>query len=211
MPYPYIDTPRTEVDGNATYLNTGYGSTGRTRLSALDSVENSFATPSKENDIIKAIEDARKRNSSTTLRINSPPAAANHKQGGKSDHRRQFPTAGPARREFTPLMESATRNNMLKKNRVSIGGPDTPAYPKKKKDRSSLNTPGLPEASGIEEEDQTSSDQVTPVPQAVSSSPQGTPLPMLPGRDSGGILSDGQNMMTLKEQEKVTSVRRASD
>lgn len=199
MPYPYIDTPLTGVGGNATYL--GHRSAGRTHLSALDSVENSFQTPSKEGDVIKSIEDDRKRRA-------SPRGAwpVRTKSGGKSG--RQLPTAGPATKgEFTPLMQSATRNNMLKINRGSSGvggGPKTPAFLKENY-RSNANTPGLPEVTGIDDEDQTYDDEITPVPQAASSSVQGTPLPMLPGRDGGGILNDGQNMMTLKEQEKVAS------
>lgn len=48
-------------------------------------------------------------------------------------------------------------------------------------------------------------EEPTPLPQVASSSAQSTPLPTLPGRDGGGgVLNDGQKMMTLKEQEKVS-------
>ncbi|CAG8878106.1 unnamed protein product [Penicillium nalgiovense] len=56
MAFPYIDTPRTEYDGNATYLTTGFRSAGRHNLSALESLENSFQTPSKDNDVIKGFD-----------------------------------------------------------------------------------------------------------------------------------------------------------
>lgn len=82
------------------------------------------------------------------------------------------------------------------------GGPKTPAYLKSNY-RSNGNTPGLPEMTGIYEDDMME-DEATPVPHVASSSAQSTPLPMLPGRD-GGFLNDGQNMMTLKEQERVLS------
>ena len=43
----------------------------------------------------------------------------------------------------------------------------------------------------------------TPMPNAISSSAQSTPLAQLPGRDGrGGVVGDG-NMMTLREQENV--------
>ncbi|EEP81973.1 predicted protein [Uncinocarpus reesii 1704] len=46
-------------------------------------------------------------------------------------------------------------------------------------------------------------DDATPVPQVASSSPQSTPLPLLPARNgSGGFVRD-ENMMTLREQENV--------
>lgn len=203
MPYPYIDTPRTEVDGNATYLTNGYRSAGRTHLSALDSVENSFQTPSKDEDIIKVIEDRRKRNSGG-FKLSTPRAGTGPKSTRSAlNDRRQLPTVAPARGEFTPLMQSATKNNMMKNMSAArgAGGPKTPAYLRQSY-RSNAHTPGLPEMTDIYEEDATD-DQATPVPQVASSSAQSTPLPMLPGRDGGGVLNDGQNMMTLKEQEKV--------
>jgi hypothetical protein len=57
----------------------------------------------------------------------------------------------------------------------------------------------------VYEDDATATGDATPLPQVASSSAQSTPLPMLPGRDGGGVLNDGQNMMTLKEQEKVSN------
>lgn len=82
-------------------------------------------------------------------------------------------------------------------------GLKTPAYLKASYP-SDENSPGLPEMSYVDEED-TTDDQPTPLPQMSSSSAQSTPLPSLLGKKGDGILSDGQNMMTLKEQEKVCS------
>jgi hypothetical protein len=201
MAFPYIDTPRTEIDGNATYLTNGFRSAGRTHLSALDSVENSFHTPSKDNDALKGFDHGRRRASGGT-KLNTPRAA-----GPKSTRSalRHLPAAAPAKGEFTPLMKSATKNNYLKNVSTARGtdGPKTPAYMREGY-RSNGHTPGLPamDMSDIYEEDATV-DDATPVPQAVSSSAQSTPLPALPGRDGTGLLGDGQNMMTLKEQERV--------
>ncbi|KAI9929224.1 hypothetical protein ASPWEDRAFT_149861 [Aspergillus wentii DTO 134E9] len=200
MAFPYIDTPRTEVDGNATYLTNGFRSVGRNNLSALDSVENSFQTPSKDEDILKALSNGRRR-SSGGFKLSTPRAGSGPKSTRSAlDDRRHLPAAAPAKGEFTPLMKSATKNNYLKNLSTArgSGAPKTPAYLRASY-RSNLNTPGLPpmEMTGIDEEDATD-DQPTPLPNVASSSPQGTPLPLLPGRDGG----DGQNM-TLKEQENM--------
>lgn len=217
----YIDTPRTEFNGNATSLTTGYRSAGRTRLSALDSVENSFQTPSKEGeDVIKLAGDARRRRDSAamfkagTSRTGSMPKSTRNSSGSlQADHRRQLPPAMSAHGEFTPLMRSATRNNFLRTQAggsratgVSAAGvPKTPAYLKPGY-RSNGNTPGLPtvDATDIYGDDVTD-DQPTPLPQVVSSSAQSTPLPRLAPRDGGGVL-DGQNGLTLREQEKVSYI-----
>ncbi|RJE23453.1 spindle-pole body protein [Aspergillus sclerotialis] len=201
MVVPYIDTPRTEVDGNATYLTNGLRSVGRTNLSALDSVENSFQTPSKDEDILNA---GRRRNSSR-FKLTTPRAGSGPKSMRSAlNDRRQLPTAGSGKGEFTPLMQSVTRNNALKNMSTAKGAdPKTPAYLRASY-RSNANTPGLPpmDMTGIDEEEVTDN-QPTPLPQVASSSAQSTPLPTLPGRNGGGVLSDGQNMMTLKEQEKI--------
>ena len=66
MAFPYIDTPRTEADGNATFLtNGGLRSALRPNLSVLDSAENSFQIPSKDEDIIRSIEKRRNGDMST--------------------------------------------------------------------------------------------------------------------------------------------------
>lgn len=204
MAFPYIDTPRTEIDGNATYLTHGLRSAGRTHLSALDSVENSFHTPSKDKDVLKGLDDARKRNSGG-FKHGTPRATS----GPKSTRNplRHLPAAAPVKGEFTPLMKSATKNNFLKNVSTTRGtDPKTPAY-LRDGHRNNGRSPGLPamDMSSIYEEDATA-DEPTPVPQVASSSAQSTPLPGLPGRDGTGILTDGQNMMTLKEQERVSKI-----
>ncbi|EAW09522.1 putative spindle-pole body protein (Pcp1) [Aspergillus clavatus NRRL 1] len=198
MAFPYIDTPRTEVDGNATYLTNGYRSVGRHNLSALDSVENSFQSPSKDGDILKMLGDRRRSSGGNKL---STPRAGSGSRSTKSalKSRQHLPTIAPAKGEFTPLMQSATKNNLLR-NLSNAHDLKTPAYLRASY-RSNVNTPGLPpmEMTGIDEEDAT--EEPTLLPQVASSSVQGTPLPSL-RRDGGGVLNDGQNM-TLKEQEKM--------
>ncbi|KAF7718648.1 Uncharacterized protein PECH_008831 [Penicillium ucsense] len=202
MVVPYIDTPRTEIDGNATYLTNGFRSAGRTHLSALDSLENSFATPSKDHDVIRGFGDGRKRVSDVS---NSGTPRAN---GGTKSSRsalRQLPSAGPARGEFTPLMRSATKNNFLKNTNSNRGvdDPRTPSHLRETSRRSAAYTPRLPanDMSDIYEEEATV-DEPTPLPRVASSSAQSTPMPSLLGRDGRGVLGDGQNM-TLKEQERI--------
>ncbi|KAJ5574175.1 uncharacterized protein N7459_008602 [Penicillium hispanicum] len=201
MAFPYIETPRTEIDGNATYLTNGFRSAGRTHLSALDSVENSFHTPSKDNDVIKGFDEGRKRVSGS-FKTSTPRAGS----GPKSTRSalRHLPSAAPAKGEFTPLMRSAAKNNYLKNMSTTRGvdGPKTPAY-LRESNRGSTHTPGLPamDMTDIYEEDATGG-QPTPVPQVASSSVQSTPLPGFLGREGAGVLGDGQNM-TLKEQERI--------
>ncbi|GFF50756.1 spindle pole body protein pcp1 [Aspergillus udagawae] len=202
MAYPYIDTPRTEVDGNATYLTNGYRSVGRHNLSALDSVENSFQSPSKDGDVLKVLGDRRR--SSGGFKLSTPRAGSSSrpiKSALKS--RQHLPTVAPAKGEFTPLMQSATKNNLLRNLTTTRGAGDikTPAYLRASY-RSNVNTPGLPpmEMTGIDEEEDIT-EEATPLPQVASSSVQSTPLPSL--RRDGNVLNDGQNNMTLKEQEKL--------
>ncbi|KAG0159516.1 hypothetical protein PDIDSM_7038 [Penicillium digitatum] len=187
MAFPYIDTPRTEYDGNATYLTTGLRSAGRHHLSALDSLENSFQTPSKDNDVIKGFDK----------RV-TPRAGAASKSARSA--LRHLPTTAPAKGEFTPLMKSATKNNLLR-NMSARGtdGPKTPGY-QRETHRSNAHTPGLPamDMSDIYEEDRTM-EEATPVPHAASSSAQSTPLPGYSGRN-GGVLGDGGNNLSLKDQ-----------
>ncbi|KAJ5130597.1 uncharacterized protein N7515_006636 [Penicillium bovifimosum] len=187
MAFPYIDTPRTEYDGNATYLTTGFRSAGRHHLSALDSLENSFQTPSKDNDVIKGFD-----------RRVTPRAAASKSTRSAL---RNLPTTAPGKGEFTPLMKSATKSNLLRNMSTTRGtdGPKTPGY-RREASRSNAHTPGLPtiDMSDIYEEDRTM-EEATPVPHAASSSAQSTPLPRYAGRD-GGVLGDGRNNLSLKDQ-----------
>ncbi|OJJ51404.1 hypothetical protein ASPZODRAFT_379453 [Penicilliopsis zonata CBS 506.65] len=204
MALPYIDTPRTEA-GNATYLTNGYRSIGRTNLSALDSVENSFQTPSKDEDIIKILEDGRRRTSGG-FKVTTPRAGSGPKSNRSAlADRRHLPTIAPPKGEFTPLMKSATKNSFLKTlsaARGTTGTSKTPAHLRASY-RSNVNTPGLPamEMTDIYEEDG-SDDDPTPLPQVASSSAQSTPLPGLLGRNGRGMLDDA-NVLSLREQENV--------
>jgi hypothetical protein len=191
MAFPYIDTPRTEYDGNATYLTTGFRSAGRHNLSALDSLENSFQTPSKDNDVIKGFDK----------RVTPRAAAASKSTRSALRH---LPATAPGKGEFTPLMKSATKNNLLRNMSTTRGtdGPKTPGY-QREAYRSNAHTPGLPaiDMSDIYEEDRTM-EEATPVPHAASSSAQSTPLPRYAGRD-GAVLGDGRNNLSLKDQAMV--------
>ncbi|KAJ5499653.1 Spindle associated [Penicillium expansum] len=188
MAFPYIDTPRTEYDGNATYLTTGFRSAGRHHLSALDSLENSFQTPSKDNDVIKGFDK----------RVTPRAGAASKSTRSALRH---LPATAPEKGEFTPLMKSATKNNLLRNMSAARGtdGPKTPGY-QRETHRSNAHTPGLPamDMSDIYEEDRTM-EEATPVPHAASSSAQSTPLPGYSGRN-GGVLGDGGNNLSLKDQ-----------
>ena len=107
-------------------------------------------------------------------------------------------------------MRSVTRNNYLRNMSVVRGSgvPKTPAYLKDGY-RSNGNTPGLPpiDATNIYEDGGTTSmamDDITPLPQVASSSPNGTPLPSFSRKGgAGGVLDTDQNMLSLKEQENV--------
>ncbi|KAH8693003.1 putative spindle-pole body protein [Talaromyces proteolyticus] len=209
MPLPYIDTPRTEVDGNATYLTNGLRSAYRGNLSALDSVENSFQTPSKDEDIIKTLEGERRVSDKPNL--NTPRASSSAARTTRNVlyDRQNLPTAAVPKGEFTPMMRSVTRNNYLRNLSAvkASAAPKTPAY-LRQGNRSNGNTPGLPQidTTDLFDEGATSSlavHDVTPLPQVASSSPQSTPLPYL-SRSGNGLLSENdQNMLSLKEQENA--------
>lgn len=203
MAYKYIDTPRTEV-GNATYLTNGLRSTTRHNLSALDSVENSFLSPSADRDLLKTAEKRRNRKSGDfALRTPRAGAAPRSSKNGLQS-RRNLPNTAPQKGEFTPLMKSVTKNNFLRN--AGRGGPEIPAY--LQDDYRDPNTPGLPRIDGSEIYEDGSMNSIhdedaTPVPQVASSSPLSSPLPGFSGRNGrGGIIGD-ENMMTLKEQESV--------
>ena len=181
----YIDTPRTDA-GNTTFLNNAQD------LENL-SVENSFQIPANgENDLLKQLRTNRRGLDLRTPRSRAP-----------LNDRRNLPTA-PGHGEFTPLMKSVTKNNLLRNGKKN-GVPDTPAF-LKPGFKNSVESPALPapDGSAVYGDETASSlteqDQVTPIPQVASSSAQSTPLATLPKRDGGGLFADGA---TLKEQENV--------
>ncbi|KAM5435139.1 hypothetical protein MferCBS31731_006436 [Microsporum ferrugineum] len=189
MTFPYIDTPRTEVDGNATYISHGQRSATRHNLSALDSVENSFVSPTKDNDILKETSGSRNRQRRVSLRT---PRASQGLKSARYD-KRTLPNSALPKGEFTPLMNSVTKNNFLRTGGERARGvPATPAL--SKIDESNIYEGGSINSSAYD---------ATPVPQGAPSSGQSTPLPALPQRDgTGGVIRDGQNM-TLREQENI--------
>lgn len=194
MAYPYIDTPRTDA-GNATFVTNGARSVMRPNLDALNSVENSMISPSKDQDLIKSIREGRHK--STGLSMRTP------RGNGPLATRRNV----PAKEEFTPMLKSVTKNNAKRNFSVRRNVPPTPAF---LKDGNSViaATPGLPRADTMEGyEDTTDSgiDQATMPPQIVSSSPQSTPLAPFARDANGGLLNDGR-VHSLREQENVSRV-----
>ena len=175
-----IDTPRSEF-GNLTTA---------TNLGELDfSQEQSFQSPSRgNNDLVKQIQNSRRGITLKTPRSRMPFG---------DRHNIQAPQG-----EFTPLMKSVTRSNLLR----TQGNQVTPGFMRR---QNVAESPALPaEISGLYDGGDTESSydgngQDTPVPQMADSSAASTPLAMLPRRDGGGVLADGAASMTLKEQENV--------
>ena len=113
-----------------------------------------------------------------------------------------------ARQEFTPLLKSATRNQLLhqsvigdeKENSMNRGVPDTPAG-----FRSSYASEvhALPIDSSMLDDDTGSSappvDATPMAPAATSSMLSSTPMTEVPRRENG-VLDHG-NVMTLRDQE----------
>ncbi|KAI5289851.1 hypothetical protein KEM54_003070, partial [Ascosphaera aggregata] len=191
MAIPYIDTPRTEVDANATYLIHGFRSANRNNLSALDSLENSFQSPSKDGPLLKGV-DRRREN------IFKTPKGASSKSRIPLN-KRHLPKLGPGNGEFTPLLNSVVKNNLSHHRGNSY--PETPAPGL----RSQPDFSTTPRSENITYHDDGSDDtgfQATPLPQVADSSVESSPLPVLPDQN-GNIVGDGQKM-TLKEQEKAS-------
>ncbi|EEH09005.1 calmodulin-binding coil-coil protein [Histoplasma capsulatum G186AR] len=205
MALPYIDTPRTEIDANATYLTNGFRSAARNNLSALDSVENSFQSPSKDHDLLKGFETGRSRRRSG-FSLKTPRAGSGRNPTRNVFHdRRNLPTVPPPKGEFTPMLNSVTRNKLTRHDYSTRrrSGPETPAALRNGY-QGNRNTPGLPkmDVTGYGDDSTNLDGDPTPVPRIASSSTQSTPLPSLPGRN-GNVVGDGHNVMTLREQEKV--------
>jgi hypothetical protein len=189
MPHPdYIDTPQTAAD--ISYATNGLG-----RLDDL-SPEKSFASPSKGRDLIYGMRNGR------SLNLKTPRA-------GVRDPLRLLPNGVSKKGEFTPLMMSVTKRNHVRRASSRKAGVQTPSF---MGNNSRIEpTPALPrmgDDSHIHEEQTSSSAgdvaNETPMPNAVSSSAQSTPLAHLPGRDGRGVVVGDGNMMTLREQENVS-------
>ncbi|OJD16675.1 hypothetical protein AJ78_03185 [Emergomyces pasteurianus Ep9510] len=201
MALPYIDTPRTEIDPNITYITGGFQSAARNNLSALDSVENSFQSPSKDHDLIKGPGNGRSRKLSE---FKTPRPGSRLNPRNALYDQRHLPTVPSAKGEFTPMLNSASRNKLIHHNNSTHRrtGQKMPARLRNEY-HSSGNTPGLLNVDMTSYgDDSTNLDgDPTPIPQ-MGSSAQSTPLPTLPGRN-GTVVADGHNMMTLREQENV--------
>lgn len=182
MAYP--ETPQTDA-GNATYMSNAHN------LENF-SVENSFSSPSKNQDDLMSQVRRGRGTSLKTPRSRVPLT-----------DRRNLPTA--SRGDFTPLLQSAVKNNVLRNSKLG-GGPKTPAFLKDGYvDPNSVALPTI-DASGLYEDTRSSAEgsgNGSPVPQFVSSSVASTPLPGMPKRDAGGFVAGQGNGMTLREQENV--------
>ncbi len=184
-----IESPRTDF-GNATFAST--------QLPDF-SIEPSFISPPRElQNRVDSLGESRhgrpKSNNIATPGARRPLV-----------DRRNAPT-GPQRAEFTPLLKSVVKSNFTKANVAARtdGAPPTPAVLKPGY-LSNLNSPSLPfESTGINGDTEHSY-----VPEDSTMQPPGpgsaasTPLAMLPSSNHGGVVLDGQNVMSLREQENV--------
>ena len=186
----YIETPRTDA-GNFTFLTNGHKPEDF-------SVENTLLSPLKRkgnNDILAQMRRGRGVNLKTPgARL--PLADRNNNQ------------SNPAKQEFTPLLQSVAKKNLQRSAKLKHG-PDTPAFLKGSLQGS--DSPALPvlDTSTLYASHFGSSvvleDGDTPVPQVATSSSQSTPLVALPKRDAAGIVNEQGNLMTLREQENVST------
>lgn len=192
----YIDTPGTER-GDFTSLSNKH----------VDfSIVQPFASPSK--NPAENLRNAMRGMRGAPSQQNQQAVAATPRVRNPLVSRAN-PNGLPQKQEFTPLLKSAKRNQLLQQSileeKENTGGiPDTPAA-----FRSSYASQGgaLPVNSSMLEGDHTSSsinggNDVTPVlPGGQSSSMvDSTPIPAMPGNGAGGVLDQG-NVLTLRDQE----------
>lgn len=182
-----LDTPRTGL-GDATYLN---------QPDFDISQEQSFQSPSKDNNLLQQLQAGRrgpinlKTPRGSRALLSSRQNISNAFGGG----------------EFTPLLKSATRNSAFRLGKENV--PRTPAFlkPGGLDNVAEELSPLPPMGSSIYGDDtQHGSYAGTPMPILESSSPESTPMAMLPRRGEGagapGVLQDG-NQLSLREQENV--------
>jgi chromosome segregation ATPase len=177
-----LDTPRT-VNGDGTYL-------GGHALDFDISQEQSFLSPSKDNNLLSQLRNGRRGGDLRTPRSRATLG-----------DRRNMP-ASMAGGEFTPLLKSATRNSARMNGKENV--PSTPAFLRKgglEKIQEGFSP--LPAGSMYGDDSQTGSFTAgTPMPQ-VDSSTASTPMALLPRRSEGrGVLQDG-NQLSLREQENA--------
>ncbi|KAL1959797.1 hypothetical protein VTO42DRAFT_942 [Malbranchea cinnamomea] len=193
MTFPYIDTPRTELDGNATHLSNGPRSTTRHNLSAL-SIENSFQAPDKDRNLLQEFENVRTQK---TRGLSSRTPRVGQSSRSSQGNRQSLSGAATSKGEFTPLLKSVTKSNLLRTADRRARTRETPSY-RRTSGLSNIDEMDVDEDSSMDEDN-----DATPVPQVASSSVQSTPLPVLPRRGNNEVVGDGQNMMTLREQENM--------
>lgn len=184
-----IETPQTDA-GHAAYMSNAHN------LENFSIAESSFSSPSKHKDDLMS-EIRKGRGASLKTPRSRVPFT----------DRRNLPTT--SRGDFTPLLKSVVKNNVLRKSKLG-GGSQTPAFLKDGYvDSNSVALPTV-ETPALYEEDTRSSAEGpgngSPVPQFGSSSIASTPLPELPKRDAGGVLTGQGNIMTLREQENVSFI-----
>lgn len=155
-------------------------------------MDDSFASPSKnKDDLVSQLR--RGRGTSLKTPRSRIPLTERH----------NLPTA--SRGDFTPLLQSAVKNNVLRNSKLG-GGPKTPALPKDGYVDPNSTVLTTVDASGLNEDTRSSAEgsgNGSPVPQFVSSSVASTPLSEIPKPNAGGILAGQGNGMSLREQENV--------
>ncbi|KAF7939908.1 uncharacterized protein EAE98_000035 [Botrytis deweyae] len=178
-----LDTPRTAL-GDATYLGSH----------ALDfdiSQEQSFQSPSKDNNLVSQMQNGRRG-----VNIRTPRSRTT------LGDRRNLP-AGLGGGEFTPLLKNATMNSTRRNNKENVQA--TPAFLRAGGlDKIQEGFSPLPAGSAYgDDSTRTGSFMAgTPMPH-IDSSTASTPAALLPRRNEGpGVLQDG-NQLSLREQENV--------
>ncbi|KAI1751077.1 microtubule associated-domain-containing protein [Xylaria castorea] len=176
-----MDTPRSNL-GDATYL-------GRPPPDFDMTLEASFQSPSKDNNLVQQLRNGRALNLRTP-RGNRAPLG----------DRRNLP-AGIGGSEFTPMLKSATRNSARRRGKENTNGLTTPALGKIDEDMDMTNVPV--ESSLFGPSRNLSYMTASPLPEVEESSAASTPL-VQPTRRGGdkGPLQDG-NQLSLREQENV--------
>ncbi|ESZ96674.1 hypothetical protein SBOR_2933 [Sclerotinia borealis F-4128] len=176
-----LDTPRTAL-GDATYLGSH----------ALDfdiSQEQSFQSPSKDNNLVSQMQNGRRG-----VNIRTPRSRAT------LGDRRNLP-AGLGGGEFTPLLKNATMNSARRNNKENVQA--TPAFLRAGGlDKIQEGFSPLPAGSAYGDDSTRTGSYMagTPMPN-IDSSTASTPAALIPRRNEGpGVLQDG-NQLSLREQE----------
>ena len=187
----YADTPRTNA-GNTTYTTDGHD------IDNLSMEKSSISPLKKENDLLLHMKSKRGTNLRTP-RLRTP----------LHDRNKNQTAPGPA--EFTPLLKSVTKRNLLRAGKEN-GGVQTPAFLRdgyKAKDSPALETG---ESYVLDDESVSSAGgNFAELPDRAieSSSAQSTPLAVLPKRIDDRL--NHANPLPLREQEEVGMLYSNSD